>query len=96
MGVLYHLCYTSFMKKAAALSYNTQKNNAPKVVASGKGKVAEAIIAKAKEFDVPLFASKELVESLLELQIESEIPHELYEAVVEVFVWLSKIERRNA
>ena len=80
--------------KAAALKYDPSQNRAPKILASGKGKVAEAIIAKAKEYDIPLFANEALVESLVGLEIESEIPQELYQAVVEVFVWLAKADAR--
>ena len=79
--------------KAAALKYDPSQNNAPKVLASGKGKVAEAIIKKAHEYDIPLFANEALVESLVGLEVDSEIPQELYQAVVEVFVWLAKAER---
>ncbi len=80
--------------KAAALKYDSSSNNAPKVLAKGKGKIAEAIIAKAKEYDIPLFANEALVESLVGLEIESEIPAELYQAVVEVFVWLAKADAK--
>ena len=80
--------------KAAALKYDPSQNKAPKILASGKGKVAEAIIAKAKEYEIPLFANEALVESLVGLEIESEIPYELYQAVVEVFVWLAKSDAR--
>ena len=80
--------------KAAALKYDPSQNRAPKVLASGKGKVADAIIAKAKEYDIPLFANEALVESLVGLEIESEVPQELYQAVVEVFVWLAKSDAK--
>ena len=80
--------------KAAALKYDPSQNRAPKVLAKGKGKVADAIIAKAKEYDIPLFANEALVESLMGLEIESEIPAELYQAVVEVFVWLAKADAK--
>jgi flagellar biosynthesis protein len=82
------------VSKAVALKYDEEKNNAPKVLASGKGMVAEKIIQKAKEFNVPLFANKELVESLIDLEIDKEIPPELYQAVVEVFVWLRKQDQK--
>ncbi len=82
--------------KAAALKYDPSQNNAPKILASGKGRIAEAIIAKAKEYDIPLFANEALVESLVGLEVDSEIPQELYQAVVEVFVWLAKAEREMA
>jgi len=78
--------------KAVALKYD--KVNAPKVVASGTGSVADAIIAKAEEFDVPLFANEALVNSLVDLEIDKEIPAELYQGVVEVFIWLMKNEKK--
>ena len=78
--------------KAAALKYDPSRNNAPKILASGEGKVAEAIIARAREYDIPFFANEVLVETLLGLEIDTEIPQELYEAVVEVFVWLAKTD----
>jgi flagellar biosynthesis protein len=81
-------------QKAVALKYKTDVNNAPKVVASGKGEIAKKIIQKAKEYDIPLFVNKELVESLCDLEIDKEIPPVLYSAVVEVFVWLNKQERK--
>lgn len=80
------------MQKAVALAYDVKQDNAPRVLASGKGTIAEKIIAKAKEYDVPLFANDELVDMLLQVEIESEIPAELYEVVVRVFVWLNRLE----
>ena len=76
--------------KAAALKYDSTEDNAPKVIATGKRELARKIIAKAKEFDVPIFANEALVDSLIDLEIGKEIPAELYRAVVEVFVWLAK------
>ena len=92
------ILYTIFMKvdKAAALKYDKEKDSAPKVVASGKGKIAQMIVEKAKKYDVPLFANEALVETLMGVEIESEIPQELYQAVVEVFVWLAKQENKAA
>lgn len=82
------------MNKAAALKYDKENDSAPKVVASGKGEVALKIIQKAKEFDIPLFANEALVNSLVDLKLDQEIPKELYSAVVEVFVWLMKNEEK--
>ena len=93
MVVLFFLFrYTLYMKpdKAVALKYDQQTQNAPKVVAKGKGIVAQHIIQKAKEFDVPLFANEAIVNSIIDLEIDKEIPSELYRSVVEVFVWLQK------
>jgi flagellar biosynthesis protein len=80
--------------KAVALKYEKESSNAPKVLASGKGELAKKIIQKANEFDVPIFANKELVNSLIDLDINQEIPSELYQAVVEVFIWLMKNESK--
>jgi flagellar biosynthesis protein len=81
-------------EKAAALKYDKGSSNAPKVIASGKGSIAQSIIQKAKEFDVPIFANEALVNSLVDLEIDHEIPHELYQGVVEVFIWLMKNEQK--
>ena len=61
-------------KKAAALKYNKEISNAPKVIATGRGELASKIIDKAKKFDVPIFANEMLVDSLIDLNIDQEIP----------------------
>lgn len=81
-------------KKAAALKYDQIKDRAPKVVAKGVGRVAVRIIEKAKEFDVPIFQNEALANSLMGLEIDETIPPELYKAVVEVFVWLNRVEQK--
>ncbi len=78
--------------KAAALKYEHKGSNAPKVLASGQGELAKKIIQKAKEFDVPIFANEMLVNSLVDLEIDKEIPSELYKAVADIFIWLMKNE----
>lgn len=82
------------MKKAAALAYNTLQDSAPRVIASGKGAIAQQIIQKAKEYNLPLFSNTALVESLINIDINSEIPVELYNGVIEVFIWLDQCEKR--
>ena len=79
--------------KAVVLAYDEASLTAPKIVAKGKGEVAQKIIAKAKEYDIALFKNPQLASSLLELEIEQEIPPKLYQAVAEVFVWLMKNEK---
>ena len=78
--------------KAAALKYDSINDNAPKVVASGRGEIALKIIQKAKEFNVPLFQNEILAEALSKQEIDTEIDPELFKAVAEVFVWLMKVE----
>ncbi|WP_066386854.1 EscU/YscU/HrcU family type III secretion system export apparatus switch protein [Helicobacter himalayensis] len=84
------------ISKAAALAYNAQVKTpqAPRVLASGKGEIAQQIINKAKEFNVPLFSNQLLVDSLLALPLDSEIPPELYKSVAQVLVWIMDTEQK--
>ncbi len=79
------------MKKAVALKYEPGKDAAPRVVAKGKGPLAEKILALAKEAGVPLREDQELVEALMKLEIEAQVPPELYEAVAAVLAWAWKL-----
>jgi len=81
-------------KKVVALKYQEDGASAPKVVAKGQGVIAEKIMEKAKEFDVPIFQNRALAESLLSLDTGEQIPPNLYKAVAEVFVWLMKSEKK--
>jgi flagellar biosynthesis protein len=82
----------SVTKRAAALSYGAEFN-APKVVASGKGELALSILKKAREYNISIFENEALANSLLSIDIGDEIPPHLYEAVAQVFVWISKAEQ---
>ncbi len=83
-----------YSKKAVALKYEKSSMSAPKVVAKGKGAVALKILQKAQEFDIPVFKNEVLASSLLEVELDKEVPPKLYKAVVEVFVWLMKSEKK--
>jgi flagellar biosynthesis protein len=80
------------IKKASALSYNPGENKAPKVIASGKGEIANKIIEKAKEAKIPVYEDAHLAESLSHLALGSEIPSELYEVVAEVLSFISWLD----
>lgn len=80
--------------RAAALSYK-QGYYAPVVVARGKGVVAEAIIACAREAGVYVHESPELVKLLMQVDSDQFIPPELYRAVAEVLVWLQWMENQQ-
>jgi flagellar biosynthesis protein len=73
---------------AVALRYDAP--GAPKVVASGRGLVGERIIAAAREHGVPLSQNAPLAEALSTLELETEIPEQLYVAVAEVLAFLLK------
>jgi flagellar biosynthesis protein len=74
---------------AVALKYDDDSGSAPVVVASGRGKVAENIIERAEKENIPTYRDESLVGLLASLEVGTEIPPELYEAVAQViaFVW---------
>lgn len=78
-------------KKVAALKYDETQNRAPRMVAKGKGRIAEQIIQVARENDVPMVEDRNLVNVLEALELEDEIPAELYQAVAEVLVFIYKL-----
>ncbi|MCR5405970.1 MAG: EscU/YscU/HrcU family type III secretion system export apparatus switch protein [Lachnospiraceae bacterium] len=80
------------VKQAIALEYDPGEV-APKVVASGKGALAEKIIEKAKEADVPLHQDSKLAGTLSKLEIGDYIPPELYEVVAEILVFVDEMEK---
>ena len=80
-------------KIAVALKYERDKTSAPRVVATGKDKIAEQIIALAKEHGVEIKKDKELAQILSKIDIDSLIPFEAYASVAEI---LSYVYRRNA
>jgi flagellar biosynthesis protein len=81
-------------EKAAALKYRHGKDSAPKLVAKGKGKVAEKIIEIAKSHGIPVKEDKELVEFLSMLDLYQEIPPELYKAVAEILAFVYSLKKK--
>lgn len=82
-------------RTAVALSYE-KGDQAPKIVASGTGAVADRIIEKAKEADVPLYADDKLAQTLSKLEIGEAIPPELYEVVAEILVFVNDMDKMKA
>lgn len=78
-------------REAVALAY-TQTDAAPRVVARGRGVVAEQIIARAREHGVYVHESPELLTLLMQVDIDEHIPPQLYLAVAELLAWLYHIE----
>jgi len=78
-------------REAIALAYG-QTDAAPRVVAKGKGLIAEQIIARAREHGVYVHESPELVALLTQVDIDEHIPPQLYMAVAELLAWLYRIE----
>jgi flagellar biosynthesis protein len=82
------------IKKAVALRYSSDKQQAPVVIAKGKGEVAERIMLKAKEFGIPLQEDASLVEVLSKLELNQEIPAELYQLVAEILSFIYRSDQR--
>ncbi|MDY2699486.1 MAG: EscU/YscU/HrcU family type III secretion system export apparatus switch protein [Suilimivivens sp.] len=83
------------IKQAIALSYDPD-DDAPKVIASGKGALAERIIEKAQEADVPVHRDDKLADTLSRLDIGDMIPPELYEVVAEILVFVDAMDKIKA
>ena len=83
------------IKQAIALEYNPSED-APKVVASGRGILAEKIIEKAKESQIPIHRDDKLADTLSRLDIGEMIPPELYEVVAEILVFVDDMDKLKA
>ncbi|NMB34959.1 MAG: hypothetical protein GX989_01590 [Firmicutes bacterium] len=83
------------IRYAAALRYREEIDNAPRIVAFGKGELAEKIIQTARENNIPLHEDPELVQALSSLEIGREIPVELYQAIAEVLAFVLYLDKKG-
>lgn len=83
------------VREAIALTY-LQTDAAPRVVAKGKGLIAEQIISRAKEHGVYVHESPELVALLTQVDLDDHIPPQLYMAIAELLAWLYRLEQEGA
>jgi flagellar biosynthesis protein len=82
-------------KAAAAIEYNAEKDRAPKVTAKGQGILAERIIAMALEHNIPVKNDPALVQMLSRLDIDEQIPVELYKAVAEILAFVYRANQEK-
>jgi flagellar biosynthesis protein len=80
-------------KRAVALRYKNEESEAPKVVAKGSGSLADEIVRRAEEAGVPLYRDDALVEVLAQIELDREIPPELFGAVAEIMSWIYKADK---
>ena len=80
-------------KKAIALKYD-EKYDAPIVTAAGMGYVADKIIEKAKENQVPIVVNKEMANLLNNVEVGDSIPEELYGAVAEIIAFVMSVDKK--
>jgi len=79
-------------KKAAALKYE-QNSTAPIVTATGMGQIADNIIERAEENNVPIVYNKELTDLLCNINVGDDIPADLYEAVAHIIAYVTDLDR---
>jgi flagellar biosynthesis protein len=80
---------------AAALKYDQKKDAAPRVTAQGRGIVAEKIIELARKHDVPIKNDPALVQILSKLDLDEQIPTEIYKAVAEILAFVYSVNERR-
>ncbi|MBD2870756.1 EscU/YscU/HrcU family type III secretion system export apparatus switch protein [Paenibacillus arenilitoris] len=85
---------TNKINKAVAIKYEPGDRSAPVLVAKGKGHVADLILGRARENGIPVQEDPSLVEVLSKLDIDQEIPPELYTLVAEILSFVYRSDRR--
>ena len=80
--------------KAAAITYDAEKDRAPRLVAKGSGLIAEKIIEIARQHDIPMVKDENLVQVLEALDLDTEIPPELYRAIAEVLAFIYRLNNK--
>ena len=80
------------ISKAVALKYEPSTDNAPTVVAAGRGVVADEIIKRASQHNVPIYKNPYIADALSLKSPGTEIPPELYEAVAEILVFIAQMD----
>lgn len=81
-----------FRQRAVALAYQ-EGSGSPRVVAKGQGRVAQTIIERAKEAGVFVHESPELVSLLMQVDLDQQIPSQLYRAVAELLAFIYLLEQ---
>jgi flagellar biosynthesis protein len=81
-------------KQAVALCYDEKQNNAPKVVAKGSGFISEQILDAAEQHAVPVYQNKTITGMLMAVEIDREVPPELYKVVAEILAYVYRIDKK--
>ncbi|WP_428908676.1 EscU/YscU/HrcU family type III secretion system export apparatus switch protein [Niallia sp. Krafla_26] len=85
----------SHKRAAVALNYDEQEMTSPTVIAKGKGEIAKKIVEQAKASGIPIQEDPTLVELLSELNINQQIPEDLYKVVAEVFAFIYRLDQKQ-
>ena len=81
-------------KRAVAVKYEEDSDGAPRVVAKGAGLIAEQIIKNASVHGVPLYQNATMANMLMAVEIDREIPPEMYQALAEILAQIYRIDQR--
>lgn len=80
-------------KGAAALKWEPEKDDAPRLIAAGRGPLADRILALAEEADIPVLEKEPLAAALLDMEPGQTIPPELFKLAAEVYLFLSDLDQ---
>ena len=80
--------------EAVALRYDREKENAPRIVANGRGIVAQQLMEIAKKHSVPVYQNQSVTQLLMAVELDREIPPELYQAVANVLAYVYRLDGR--
>ena len=80
---------------AAVIKYDALKDDAPRITAKGAGHLAEKIISLARKHNIPIREDANLVQVLMKLDIDRQIPPELYRAIAEILVFVYTLNERR-
>ena len=80
-------------RRAAAIVYDPETDSAPRVVAKGRGFIADQIVERAREAGVPIQQSSDLASLLTAVELDASVPPALYLAVAEVLAWVYRLEQ---
>jgi flagellar biosynthesis protein len=83
------------IKKAAALKYEVRKDHAPRLTAKGSGPIAARIIELAQKEGIPIQTDPNLIGALMQLDLQEEIPVELYKVVAEILAFVYRLNRQK-
>ena len=81
--------------KAIAIKYNVEKDRAPKITATGKGAIAEQILKVAEDNSIPFYEDTQLTNLLSKLEIDSEVPKEMFTIVAEILAFVYQLENMS-
>jgi flagellar biosynthesis protein len=82
-------------KRAVALRYEPKKHSAPIIAGKGRGHIAEKILELAREHNIPIRQDKNLLQILSRLDLNQEVPPEVYKAVAEILAFIYRLSKRT-